>query len=100
MPHDCTRELQKSAPPDSWLGLAFRASRFPTDQHDAADTLRAIAELRKLLEEAENQAALQARRSGATWQEIADELGLTRQRVHQRWGNIARFAEWGPTEDN
>lgn len=61
---------------------------------DPIDALEAITGLRQDLVEAEDHAALLARQDGATWQEIADALGITRQAAHQRWGHISSFAGW------
>jgi len=46
--------------------------------------LPAIAELRGLLVTLEAEIVLQARKKGATWDEIAEALGITRQALYQR----------------
>jgi hypothetical protein len=46
--------------------------------------LRAVAALRRLLEQLEALQVHSARTSGWSWQEIADELGITRQAVHKK----------------
>ncbi|WP_028849325.1 helix-turn-helix domain-containing protein [Thermocrispum municipale] len=48
--------------------------------------LRAVAALRKLLERLEAVQVRNARVQGWSWQEIADELGVTRQAVHKKHG--------------
>lgn len=48
--------------------------------------LRAVAALRTLLERLESVQVRSARVSGWSWQEIAAELGVTRQAVHKKHG--------------
>jgi DNA-directed RNA polymerase specialized sigma24 family protein len=48
--------------------------------------LRAVAALRKLLEQLETVQVRSARVSGWSWQEIADSLGVTKQAVHKKYG--------------
>ena len=48
--------------------------------------LRAVAGLRKLLEQLEAVQVRAARVSGWSWQEIADELGVSKQAVHKKYG--------------
>jgi len=48
--------------------------------------LRAVAALRKLLERLEAVQVRNARASGWSWQEIAAELGVSRQAVHKKYG--------------
>jgi DNA-directed RNA polymerase specialized sigma24 family protein len=48
--------------------------------------LRAVAALRTLLERLESVQVRNARVSGWSWQEIAAELGVTRQAVHKKHG--------------
>jgi len=48
--------------------------------------LRAVAALRKLLERLEAVQVRNARVNGWSWQEIANELGVTRQAVHKKHG--------------
>jgi DNA-directed RNA polymerase specialized sigma24 family protein len=48
--------------------------------------LRAVAALRKLLERLEAVQVRNARLKGWSWQEIAAELGVTRQAVHKKHG--------------
>lgn len=48
--------------------------------------LRAVAALRRLLEQLETVQVRNARRQGWSWQEIATELGVSRQAVHKKYG--------------
>ncbi|GGW87142.1 HTH domain-containing protein [Streptomyces malachitofuscus] len=48
--------------------------------------LRAVAALRRLLERLETVQVRNARRQGWSWQEIATELGDSRQAVHKKYG--------------
>jgi hypothetical protein len=48
--------------------------------------LRAVAALRTLLERLEAVQVRNARASGWSWQEIAAELGVSRQAVHKKHG--------------
>ena len=48
--------------------------------------LRAVAALRKLLEQLEAVQVRSARVDGWSWQEIAAELGVSRQAVHKKHG--------------
>ncbi|GAA3004187.1 ECF-type sigma factor [Actinokineospora diospyrosa] len=48
--------------------------------------LRAVAALRKLLEQLEAVQVRSARLSGWSWQEIAAELGVSKQAVHKKYG--------------
>jgi DNA-directed RNA polymerase specialized sigma24 family protein len=48
--------------------------------------LRAVAALRKLLERLEAVQVRNARMRGWSWQEIAAELGVSRQAVHKKHG--------------
>lgn len=47
--------------------------------------LRAVAALRRLLERLERMHIEAARRTGKSWQEIADELGVSKQAVHKKY---------------
>jgi DNA-directed RNA polymerase specialized sigma24 family protein len=51
---------------------------------DPSTGLRAVAALRKLLEQLESAQVASARRLGWSWQEIADALGVSRQAVHKK----------------
>jgi DNA-directed RNA polymerase specialized sigma24 family protein len=48
--------------------------------------LRAVAALRKLVEQLEAVQVRSARQRGWSWQEIATELGVSRQAVHKKYG--------------
>ncbi|MEV0318620.1 helix-turn-helix domain-containing protein [Streptomyces sp. NPDC050658] len=48
--------------------------------------LRAVTALRKLVEQLEAVQVRSARRQGWSWQEIAAELGVSRQAVHKKYG--------------
>lgn len=57
---------------------------------DPSEGLRAVAALRRLLERVERIHVESARARGLTWQEIADELGVSKQAVHQRYASKRR----------
>jgi hypothetical protein len=92
--HECTKTLRRTAPPDSDLGLVFRAVPDSTDA-DPLDQLAAITGLRRRLDELADHAALTARHHGASWTAIGEALGMTKQAAYQRWGRITAFAGWG-----
>ncbi|WP_043674355.1 helix-turn-helix domain-containing protein [Streptomyces xylophagus] len=48
--------------------------------------LRAVSALRKLVEQLEAVQVRSARNRGWSWQEIAAELGVSRQAVHKKYG--------------
>jgi len=52
---------------------------------DPHDGLRAVAALRRLLERLERLHVTNARKQGYSWQEIADELGVSKQAVHKKY---------------
>jgi DNA-directed RNA polymerase specialized sigma24 family protein len=52
--------------------------------------LRAVAALRRLLERLEALHVESARTHGLSWQEIADELGVSKQAVHKKHGKRQR----------
>lgn len=52
--------------------------------------LRAVAALRRLLERLERVHVEAARRSGKSWQDIADELGVSKQAVHKKYAKKGR----------
>jgi len=54
--------------------------------HDPRVGLRAVSALRRLLETLEAVQVRNARARGWSWQEIAAELGVTRQAVHKKHG--------------
>jgi DNA-directed RNA polymerase specialized sigma24 family protein len=51
---------------------------------DPRSGLRAVAALRRLLEQLERAQVRNARTHGWSWQEIANELGVSRQAVHKK----------------
>jgi DNA-directed RNA polymerase specialized sigma24 family protein len=53
---------------------------------DPRQGLRAVAALRRLLEQLETLHVEQARSLGWSWQEVACELGVTKQTVHRKHG--------------
>jgi predicted transcriptional regulator len=57
---------------------------------DPSTGLRAVAALRKLAEHLERLQVRNAREHGWSWQAIADELGVSRQAVHQKHARTAR----------
>lgn len=65
----------------------------PADLIDAAsgadprEGLRAVLALRRLLERLEYLHVRRAREQGWSWQDIATVLGVSRQAVHQRYGD-------------
>jgi DNA-binding NarL/FixJ family response regulator len=54
------------------------------DSLDPTVGLRAVAALRRLLEQIESLQVAGARAKGWSWQEIADVLGVTKQTVHRK----------------
>jgi DNA invertase Pin-like site-specific DNA recombinase len=67
---------------DGWHRLLRRAQRY---QELPLAALQAIAELRPQLAELEQAAVQTAREKGATWQEIATAMGITRQAAQMRF---------------
>lgn len=57
---------------------------------DPRTGLRAAAALRKLAEHLERLQVRNARERGWSWQAIADELGVSRQAVHQKHARSLR----------
>ena len=53
---------------------------------DPAVGLRAVAALRRLAEVVERAQVARARAAGLSWQQIADQLGVSRQAVHKKYG--------------
>jgi predicted transcriptional regulator len=64
------------------------ATRVASD--DPSEGLRAVAALRRLLERVERIHVESARGRGASWQQIADELGVSKQAVHQKYARRGR----------
>jgi len=77
-----------TTPHDSPAYLLQCAYRTNNSMGDGIDQLEAILALRHELDEQEDHAALTARGEGATWQEIGDALGITRQAAQQRWDRM------------
>jgi hypothetical protein len=57
-----------------------------TASRDPVVGLRAVASLRVLLESLEELQVRHAREQGWSWQQIADQLGVSRQAVHKKHG--------------
>ena len=57
---------------------------------DPADGLAAVAALAGLLEVLESLHVERARRSGWSWEAIAQKLGVSRQAVHQKHGDLEK----------
>jgi DNA-directed RNA polymerase specialized sigma24 family protein len=55
------------------------------DHRDPAVGLRAVAALRRLLEQLEALQVINARDQDWSWQEIAEALGVTKQTVHRKY---------------
>jgi hypothetical protein len=51
---------------------------------DIADQLAAVGALRRLADRVEDAAVERAMRSGWSWPEVAEALGVTRQAVHKK----------------
>jgi DNA-directed RNA polymerase specialized sigma24 family protein len=67
------------------------ATQIASDDPDTG--LRAVAALRRLLERLERLERLHvenARKRGDSWQEIADELGVSKQAVHKKYAAKGR----------
>ena len=60
------------------------------DSSDPRTGLRAVAALRRLLEQLEALQVDNAREHGWSWQEIAEILGVSRQAVHKKHARRAR----------
>jgi hypothetical protein len=56
---------------------------------DGIDAVAAARDLGRLTEDAMHDAVARARTAGATWQEIGDALGASRQAAYQRFGRPA-----------
>jgi hypothetical protein len=64
---------------DSWELEQLRTA-------DPATGLRAANALHRLAERVEAMHVAEARRSGWSWEQIGDALGVTRQSVHAKYG--------------
>jgi hypothetical protein len=87
-----TRYDRPEMAPDSPAGRLHTA--YDEQFGDGLAALAAIKALREDLMECEDHAALTARKSGWSWQQIGEVMGTSRQAAHQRWGRIAEFAGW------
>jgi hypothetical protein len=99
--HDETGHLPLvlDAPASSPMGLLRRAGPQGTLGQNASaalERLRAVRELRGWLEEQEQHAVIGARMARATWTEIGEAWGTSRQGAFNRWGDrITRFEASG-----
>ncbi len=84
-------------PPTSPAGRVHRAAvATSTDAALALDRLRAIQELRAWLDDEEAQAVIGCRLARATWAEMGDAIGSTRQAAFNRWSaTIKRYESVG-----
>jgi hypothetical protein len=57
------------------------------------DAVRLAAEIGRLAEEVLDQRVLEARSFHATWAEIAEAIGITRQSAHRRWRHLDEHAQ-------
>ena len=57
---------------------------------DPEEGLRAVAALRSLLERVERIQVESARNKGLSWQDIAEQLGVSKQAVHQKYAKKRR----------
>ena len=55
---------------------------------DPGVALPAVARLRRLLEQLEAEHVAAARRAGWSWQDIAGQLGVTKQAVHRKYRRL------------
>ena len=62
-----------------------------TASRDPAVGLAAVASLRTLLESLEALQVANAREQGWSWQQIAEELGVSKQAVHKKHGGRRRL---------
>ncbi len=57
---------------------------------DSDRALRAVARLRRLVEQIKLEQVARDRRSGWSWQEIAVRLGVTKQTVHRKYQHLGK----------
>jgi hypothetical protein len=78
--------------PSGYLDDMSDATRLATElsSKDPAVGLRAIASLRTLLNSLERLHVENARKNGWSWQQIAAELGVSKQAVHEKHGGGRR----------
>lgn len=81
-------------PASSPAGRVYRVLRAATtDVDDALGALRSIDELRRWLDEQEPHAVVSARLAGATWEQVGETVGTTRQGAWNRWGRVVSAYE-------
>lgn len=71
-------------PPGPTSGKTATLLADELDHRDPAVGLRAVAALRRLLEQLEVLQVHNARAQGWSWSDIADALGVTKQTVHRK----------------
>ena len=79
-------EMEKRTEPQLTMSLVRRATNLGLP----FGALEAIAELKRELRTVELMAIAEARDKGATWEVVAQALGITRQALHQRMQTVAR----------
>jgi hypothetical protein len=67
-------------------GMSYQDLAASSGSADPAVGLRAVASLRRLAEQLESLQVDRARDLGWSWAQIAAELGVTKQAVHQKHG--------------
>lgn len=75
----------------AFVGRAIRACSRRVAEGDV-DSLGDMVKLRAQFDTAIDDAVLGLRRVGYTWDNIANQLGFTRQAAHQRWGGLSHDA--------
>jgi hypothetical protein len=75
---------QPPVPLSPYLDLNYRALQDPTSS--PLDRLSALTSVQVNLDSAAVTLALHARHAGATWQEIGERLGISKQAAHKRFG--------------
>ena len=63
---------------------------------DPLQVIGLAARYHRYLSAVENRAVATARASGASWQEIADAAGTTRQSAWEKWKSVQRLTEGAP----
>src|SRR4051812_15480952 len=63
---------------------------------DPLEVISLAGRLRRYLDAVESAAVKAARAQGASWQEIADAVGTTRQSAWEKWKEVRRLAESSP----